>query len=392
MSYDKLKNSIIRGQNNEYPWIPIGMEKMGKHLGIGKRLYHLIGGDPGTGKTSFVDQNYVLKPYDWYKNKPEDNDTNLLIHYFSMERSKENKYAKWLALRLWMDHSILLDVPTIMGWGTAKRPLEDHELELIDEYKEYFSEMETIITVQDGVNNPTGVYKQLVDLALLHGNEYRRDSEGHLFKRDREKFITGEPEWINISDETGLPKEVAELERYDGIYIPYDPKLIILFVIDHLGKVRHESGLNDKGTLDKMSAYIQIARDHYGMCGIGINQFNRNNSNIMRRVNTDMSPEKSDFKGSGNMYEDADVVIGLFNPFEFGISSYLKYKVNKLVNDEGYNRFRSSSILKNTYGIDNAAFGCQFIGECGFYKELPKAGDMTEQLYSETVYPAGIIN
>lgn len=392
MSYSKLKQSIQRGQQGEYPWIPIGMEKMGKHLGIGQRLYHLVGGDPGTGKTSFVDQNYVLKAYDWYKNKPEDNDTEFLLTYFSMERSKENKYAKWLALKMWMDEGILLDVPTLLGWGTAKRPLEDYELELIDKYEKYFLEMEDIVTVHDGVNNPTGVWKQLIDLALQHGNEYRRDNNGNLFRRDRDKFLRGEPEWIKVRDESSLPKEVQELPRYDSVYIPFNPKLILVFVIDHMGVVRQESGLGDKGTLDKMSSYIQIARDHYGMCGVAINQFNRNNANIMRRVNTDMSPEKSDFKGSGNMYEDADIVIALFNPFEFGISPHLGYKVNKLVNEEGYNRFRSATILKNSYGIDNAAFGCQFLGECGFYTELPKAGDMTEQLYSETVYPNGLIN
>jgi len=392
MSYSKLKKSIKRGQDGGYPWIPLGMEKMGKHVGIGKRLYHLIGGDPGTGKTSFADQNYVLKPYDWYINQPKGDETKLLIRYFSMERSKEYKYAKWLAMRLWIKEGILLDVPTLMGWGTAKRPLEDYELKLIDEYEEYFEKMEDVVHVQDGVNNPTGVFKQLVDLALQHGNEYRRNLQGDLFRRDRDLYIQGQPEWIQVKDESDLPKQVKELERYESVYVPFDEKLIIQFVIDHMGVVRNESGLDDKRTLDKMSSYIQIARDHYGMCGVAINQFNRNNSNMLRRVNTDMSPEKSDFKGSGNMYEDADIVLALFNPYEFGIGNYLGYKVNKLVNDEGYNRFRSASILKNTYGIDNAAFGCQFLGECGFYDELPKSTDMTEQLYSETVYPNGIIN
>lgn len=391
MSYSKLKNSIKRGQEGKYPWIPIGMEKMGKHIGIGKRLYHLIGGDPGSGKTSYVDKNYVLMPYKWYMSRPKEEETKLLIHYFSMERSKEYKYAKWLALKIWEEEGILLDVPTLLGWGTAKRPLEKYELILIDEYQEFFDKMESIVHVQDGINNPTGVFKQLIDIALEHGNEYRRNLIGELFKRDREKFIKNEPEWIMITDESNLPKQVQELNCYDSIYIPFNDNLIIEIIIDHMGKVRSESSLDDKRTLDKMSQYLQIARDHYGMCCVAINQFNRNNSNMLRRVNTDMSPEKSDFKGSGNMYEDADIVIALFNPYEFGISSHLGYKMNKLVNEQGYNRFRSATILKNTYGIDNAAFGCQFLGECGYYKELPKAADMTDALYHETVYPNGII-
>jgi len=391
MSYNKLLDLIEKGQKGNYPWIPIGQEKMGRHIGIGKRLYHLIGGDPGTGKTAFVDQNYVLRPYNWFRyEKPEDDDTKLKVVYFSMERSKENKMAKWVAMKLWEQEGTLLDVPTVLGWGTAKRKLTNHEKQCIEKYREYYNEMSNHVQVLDGANNPTGVYKQLVDLALLHGDDYRRNEHGQLFRKDREKFLQGEPSWEEVPDRT-LPDDVT-VEKYDSVYVPHDPNLIIEYIIDHMGVVRQESKLGAKGTLDKMSSYNQLFRDHYGFCPVAINQFNRNNANIMRRVNTDMSPEKQDFKGSGNMYEDADVVLGLFNPYEFGISPHLGYKINKLVNDEGYNRFRSVTILKNTYGIDNAAFGCQFLGECGYYDELPKASDMTDQMYDDVVYPNGIVN
>ena len=392
MSYSKLLELVERGQKGDYPWIPLGQPKIGRHVGIGKRLYHLVGGDPGTGKTAFVDQNYVLNAYDWYINdKPEEDETKLKIIYFSMERSKENKLAKWAALKLWEEEGIILDVPTVLGWGTAKRKLTDFEKRKLKEYEDFFDgKMLKDVHILDGATNPTGVYKQLVDWGLRNGNEYRRDEHGNVYRKDRQKYLNNQECWEKIR-ESDLPNDV-EVKRYESVYKPDDEKLVTLVVLDHMGVVNHESGLGDKGTLDKMSKYFQACRDYYGYCFVAINQFNRNNANIMRRVNTDMSPEKQDFKGSGNMYEDADVVLALFNPYEFGISPYLQYKVKDLVNDEGYNRFRSVTILKNTYGIDNAAFGLQFIGECGYYNELPKASDMTSQMYDEIVYPNGIAN
>jgi hypothetical protein len=73
-----------------------------------------------------------------------------------------------------------------------------------------------------------------------------------------------------------------------------------------------------------------------------------------------------------NTYEDADLVIGLFNPFKLKITDDLGYQVDEFINSKGYNRYRSLHVIKNSYGVDDIAMGVFFIGEAGLWRELPK--------------------
>ena len=58
-------------------------------------------------------------------------------------------------------------------------------------------------------------------------------------------------------------------------------------------------------------------RDRYGYTVIDISQFNRSIGSVDRMKIKDVSPEPDDFKGSGDLYENADVALGLFNPYKF---------------------------------------------------------------------------
>ena len=68
----------------------------------------------------------------------------------------------------------------------------------------------------------------------------------------------------------------------------------------------------------------------------------------------------------------------------------MDYNIEEFVNNKGYNRFRSITLLKNSYGVDDARVGMGFIGEVGMYKELPPAERMTPQMYVN-VREAGLI-
>lgn len=70
--------------------------------------------------------------------------------------------------------------------------------------------------------------------------------------------------------------------------------------------------------------------------------------------------------------------MALYNPYKLGDNSNLDYNIQALVDNRGYNRFRSCYALKNSYGIDDIASGFQFIGEVGLMNELPKASDIND--------------
>jgi hypothetical protein len=271
-------------------------------------------------------------------------------------------------------------VNKILSYGN--RTLGDEEYEMVRECEEYFTKMEEHVEIIDGLDNPTGIWKHLRGWAHQNGDTFRLKDGSQPQKFVEEK--NGEGSWINIRD---FPPEVSIDNRFEREYVEDDEDLLTIFVLDHIGKVRTERGYSRKENLDKMSEYIAVARDRFGFIPCVVSQFNRSLSDSTRRTRLTMAPEKQDFKGTGNTYEDCDVAMGLFNPHEYQMEDFPNtdgvpsYGVQNFVNSDGFNRFRSLHVLKNTYGIDNFDMGLNFIGEIGHFRELPRPENMTKELY-----------
>lgn len=307
-----------------------------------------------TGKTSFVDFNYVLLPYMWYVKNKETTDIKLKIIYRSMERSKRYKIQKWTCLYLYIitNGKINLDIPTLNGWEGKAFDITPKLRKQIAECEEFINEMldSGIIDLVDGAENPTGIYKNVKDFALHSGKE-------DLIKHNKE----------DGSSYTEL------------VYTPDNKEQYTILVLDHIGKLKRETHggklLSKKENIDKMSEYLGLMRDRYGISPVVISQFNRGLSDSQRMRNKTVAPEPDDFKDSGNMYEDADVAFALFNPYKLKVDEDLGYRVDKFVTNTGYNRYRSGYVLKNSFGIDDVGIGLKFIGECGYFSELPPASE-----------------
>lgn len=150
-------SAIDEGRAGNSVWIPLHYKRMGEHLGIGKKMYVLIGGMGGTGKTAFTDVSYVLGPYSWWMKNKDNTDIKPRWIYRSMERSKTYKLVKWASLRLFMNYGILIDVPTMLRWGPSKNRLPDEVYGKIVESLDYYNEMLDYVEIIDGSENPTGM-------------------------------------------------------------------------------------------------------------------------------------------------------------------------------------------------------------------------------------------
>ena len=352
MSYfDEVQAEIIKGEDGKGNCIPIPFPRLNEHVNIRKGMYTLIGGTPGSGKTGFTDCAFALGAYDWHKQNKDKTDIKLEIIYRSMERPRAFKLAKWMCMHLYNKYKILIDVPTLFGWNSNHVSAEVKEK--IKETREYFEEMEDVIKIIDGAENPSGVYKHLLKTAL---------SEGKVVKKN----------------------------EFEEQYIPNDPNKITLVILDHIGKLKSERNYTKKQNIDKMSELLGISRDFYGFSPVVVSQFNRSLSNPNRARGQEVTPGPDDFKDSSNMYEDCDTAFALFNPWKYQVNDHMDYNIEEFVNNKGYNRFRSITLLKNSYGVDDARVGMGFIGEVGMYKELPPAERMTPQMYVN-VREAGLI-
>ena len=352
MNFELLKEEIQAGLDGRNAGIPMGFNRLNRYIGIRKRIYTLVGGLTGSGKTSFVDDAYVLNPFDWFISQ-DNPKVKLKIIYRSMERSRTYKFAKWISRKIFLDYGIIIPVGKMLGW-TDKMTKDEHDIFLT--YKEYMEKMEEVITIIDGPENPVGIAKELKEYALQNG-------------------------------------EIEQLDKHNKIYIPDDENVITLVIIDHIGLLKTTKDLSTKKqVIDKMSDELRYARDFFGYSPVVVSQFNRDISNPIRIKNGDVEPQLEDFKESSQTQDDADVILALFDPMRYKVADPSGYDLNKLKDEFGAKYFRSVRLIKNSYGEDDIRIGLGFLGQVGMFKELPKRKDITDSDYQSVVNKTFFLN
>lgn len=334
--WDNLKNEIERGKKGYNVGLTMGFERLTKHVcNIQQGRYDTIGGATGTGKTALVDSAYVFHPYDYLRNN--ESFYNLEIIYYSLEIEPTVKLAKFVARKIWEDHEILTNVNQIYSKGNHKVPAK--VLDILDSYEEYFDEMQEKTLFFRSSCSPNYLYKDLMGYAEKRG-----------------KFI----------------------KNKDGIvtqYIPNNPFLITLVIIDHIGLIdgNKEDQGNKKKAIDRASKILVYFRNMCKFSPVVVSQFNRGIEGMDRKENDSQEPQLSDFKDTGATQEDANTVMALFHPFKYGMERHRGYPIIKLQRN-----YRSNHILKNRDGMDGLVVGMHFLGEVGKFKELPPAKDIAE--------------
>lgn len=347
MSFDLLKAEVEKGLEGKNGGIPMGFDRLSQYVGIRKGLFYLVGGLTGSGKTTFVDDAFVLNPYDWsISEEGRKSGIKIRFWYRSMERSTTYKFAKWVSRKIFIDQGIVIPVNRLLGW-TQKMTHDEHDLFLC--YEDYMKELQENIIIFPGAENPVGIAKDLKKYALTKGT-------------------------------------IEEVDEYNKVYVPDDPNEITIVVIDHIGLLKTTKDQpTKKEAIDKMSSELQYARDFYGFSPVVVSQFNRSISNPMRIKNGDVEPQLEDFAESSSTQNDADVIMALFDPLRYNVPDVSGYNLDKLRDEYGNKYFRSLRVIKNTYGADDLRVGLAFFGQIGMFKELKKRKDMTDADYADVI-------
>jgi|TARA_R110002126_G_scaffold79577_2_gene197347 hypothetical protein len=352
MSFEQLKQEVQLGIEGRNSGIPMGFDRLNRYIGIRRGIYFLVGGLTGSGKTSFIDDAYVLNPFDWYimQNDPK---IKLRIIYRSMERSRTYKLAKWVSRKIFLDHGIIIPVSRLLGWNEKMTP-DEHDLFLM--YEDYMHQMDDVITIIDGPENAVGIAKELKAHALKYGR-------------------------------------IEQVDEYNKRYFPNNEREITIVIIDHIGLLKTTKDQpTKKEAIDKMSDELRYARDFYGYTPVVVSQFNRSISNIVRLKNGDVEPQLEDFAESSSTQNDADVVLALFDPMRYKVADPSGYDLEKLKDQFGAKYFRSLRLIKNSYGEDDVRIGLGFMGQIGMFKELPRRKDMTDADYEAVLNKTFFLN
>lgn len=303
-------------------------KKLNQWLGGIHPFYYAISGSPKTGKTSYLDLNFIIGPY-------LAGEAHLLdYHYFSTEISLIEKQAKIVSVLAYIKHKLKISSETILG-----RKMDQYGKPI------YLTPQEYNIVKQ--------IYE--TDIIAIFG-EY--DVRGTLIRPGFVTFYPGRPTPLELASQVwGIAKANGSIQTQKITttvkgqpiertivtnYTRYNDKKTMI-LIDHirgLGRIG-----SPKETVDLMSAHLVDIRNYFKFGAAVIIHANRDQFNTDRiKLNRErLYPSEESIKDSGNVLEDCDCAITLFNPNDdvFAITKHFGF----ILADFG-GKYRSAHVIR----------------------------------------------
>lgn len=345
MSFFKdLIRAIEDGLSGKNKGISLGLERLERYVSLRKRIYYMILGSTGSGKSSLLHDAFILNPLEIIQ--ATGLNVKLKIILFSMERGKTYLHAKWLARRIFLDTQRIIPINRLLNWYGES--LNNEEQEVVKEYEDYFDFLEEHIDIYEGSRSAADIFRIVKGYAEEHGED-------------------------------------RQISEYKKMYVPKDDTELVVVMVDHFGltKITKEHPTK-KQAIDKLSEHFQYFRDHLGYSVVGVNQLNRDLSNPIYQKLDSFEPHLDNAKETGTTTEAADCILSLFEPLRYGTNDRFYGDVSKFRHPEnGHKYFRNVKILKNTYGADDVSVGVAFQGELGMFTELEKSSKIKEMTEKE---------
>lgn len=354
--FKRALDRIEENKNREFNCIPFEgiFPRFSNFLpGIMKKTYYLVTANSKAGKTQITDYMFLYHPYNFIKGNP-DSKIKLKIFYYSLEMDVESKIVAGISKHIYENSGQIVPINTILSMNRKNRLTDDVYSKII-EAENYFESLEDYLVISDAQQNPTGIYKQLYKYAMDNGKV--------IFKT------------IRIKDpETGLDS-TKEIFDY---YIPNDPNEYVIILTDHLAELTTERGWGPKDTMEKHSDYMRILRNMFGYIPVDVQQQAASQESLDKFKANKLEPSVEGLGETKLTARKANVILGLFNPFVHEIPTYRNYDINRLQDN-----YRNLSIIRQRNGESGLNVGLYFNGACNYFRELPQAKLMTNEVYQK---------
>jgi len=327
--------ALKQGQDGENKGLPTGLPPLDRAIdGVQKKAIYGVAAGPKVGKSTLVDFGFVIHPilHCIKENIP------ITVIYFSYEIDRVKKEFDFASFFFYHDYGIKSIYHNDEEYPLSSRyllgklqdrlgniiPLSDeHKAILQDIYTNriipFFGEYdirghqikEGIIQFLEDRDNPTGMRNTVLAYARKNGEFVYQDYE---------------------TTEEG--KKVTK-KRLIGYNIANKQKRTII-ITDHIRKLKRERGYTMKENMDKWIEYTVELRNFCHFTFVHIVHLNRSISNIERlKFNGEfIYPTGEDVKDSGNLSEECDYLLTLFNPTDekYGLSVHFGYPLHEYPN------------------------------------------------------------
>ena len=314
-------------------------------IGLEQGTYYLITSYTKGGKSQLC--SYLLYKalmFNYYSKV----DISIKILYFNLEETKEKvvtRFISWL-LYDWTKGKYRLSPRDLMS-SKNDCPLPEEVLTIIE--TEEFTDMVDFFVshiIFPEETNPTGIYKACKSYAEANGKIFTKPAK--------------------YRDDKGI---LHETEAFD-YYRANNPNEYVFAVVDTINIVDLERGYTKKQAIDKLSEYFVLLRNRYNMSPIVIQQQNTDNESVDSLKMSRTRPTTAGLGDSKYTAHDANIVLGIYSPFKFGLKEYLGYSIEKFKD-----HFRTLEVLVNRDGELGGIVGLFFDGATCNWFELPRPDD-----------------
>lgn len=339
--YRDRRDRALSGKHN---CIPLPFQRFRNFLpGTERGKYVIITANQKVGKSKLADYLYVYNNILFCMKHPE---IRVRILYFTLEMSPKAKKDEFLSFLLNHLDGIIVS-PVDLSSIDSSRPVSEEILNLLesDRYKPYIDKYDEMVTYIEEIRNPTGIHKFCRDYALANGH-------------------------INYTDQTYKDSEgrIKQLINKNNPYtFNYEEEYRII-VVDNASNFTQEQGLNKMDTINKMSKYFITLRDLFQYTVVLIQHQSQMQEGIENRKLNLTEPSSDGLADCKTTSRDANLLLGLYSPFKFGIPEYEGYDIKTFKN---YIRFLT--VLEDRdYGANGQRCPLFFNGAVSTFLELPK--------------------
>lgn len=341
-----LRRRRERVINGLWNCIPLPFPRFRQLLpGFEQGKYIVVTANQKVGKSKLCDYLLVYSILFFAIEHPE---FKAKILYFTLEMSPKEKYNEFLCHLLFRLDGITIS-PTDLKSTDQERPIDPHIFELLESerYQVYIRKFEEIVEYIDTDRNPTGINKKCRAYAEEHGHY------NHIVVKNRNK-LTGEEEEVRILD----PSQP---------YTPDDPEEYRIVIVDNASNISLEKGMDKRESIDKLSKYGITLRNQMQYIFVLIQHQAQAQEGIENQKLNRLKPSSDGLADCKTTTRDANLVIGLYSPFKYGIPDFEGYDIKKFRN---YIRFMEV-IEDRDYGSAGNICPLFFNGAVSTFNELP---------------------
>jgi len=348
-AYKARRQRVLDGKYNCLPF-PFARARH-VYPGFERGKFVLITANQKVGKSKLSDYMFIYEPLFFMMSHPE---LKVRVLYFSLEMSAAEKYDEFLCYLLSRLDRVHIS-PKILRSTDRSHPCDPHIFELLESarYRPYIEAYDRMVSFDDTTKNPTGINKVCRNYALEHGHM------NYTVVR-RKNDVTGKVEEVPVVDPIN-PYTQDDEDEY---------RIIIL---DNGANLVQESGCNSRmETIDRMSKYGISLRKQLKYIFVFI-QHQAQAQEGLESIKVDMMrPTVSGLGDCKTTARDANVILGLFNPYKFRKREYNGYSIERLKN---YGRFLEF-LDDRDYGAGGLIVPLFFDGATSMFSELPRSDDI----------------